>query len=67
MWAFIASFLYWLIAFAGFALLVSYLAGIWIDYMGRRADDRLAELLNETLERELAEYGASEGSDGRHA
>lgn len=35
MWAFIASFLYWLIAFAGFALLVAYLAGIWIDYTGR--------------------------------
>jgi hypothetical protein len=59
MWAFIASFIYWLIAFAGFALLVAYLAGIWIDYTDGRDDDGLTDRLNDTLERELAEYGAS--------
>lgn len=63
MWAFIASFFYWLIAFAGFALLVAYLAGIWIDYTDGRDDDRLTERLNDDLEREL--YGATEGNDGR--
>lgn len=65
MCAFIALILYWLIAFAGFALLVAYLAGIWIDYTDGRDDDRLTERLNDTLEREL--YGAAEGNDGRHA
>ena len=63
MWEFIALILYWLIAFAGFALLAAYLAGIWIDYTDGRDDDGLTDRLNETLERELAEYGAPEGSD----
>ena len=63
MWEFIASFLYWLIAFAGFALLGAYLAGIWIDYTDGRDDDGLTDRLNETLEREFSEYGAPEGSD----
>lgn len=31
-----------------------------------RSDDELTETLTEMLERELAEYGAPEGSDGRH-
>jgi len=66
MWEFIASFLYLLIAFAGFALLVAYLDGIWIDYTDGRDDDGLTDRLNETLERELAEYGASEGNDRLH-
>lgn len=63
MWAFVASFLYWLIAVAGFALLVAYLAGIWIDYTDGRDDDRLTERLTDDLEHEL--YGATEGNDGR--
>lgn len=67
MWAFIASFFYWLIAVAGFALLGVYLANLWIDYTDGRDDDGLTDRLNDTLDRELAEYGASEGSDGRHA
>ena len=65
MWAFIASFFYWLIAFAGLALLGVYLANLWIDYTDGRYDDGLTDRLNDTMERELSEYGASEGSDGR--
>lgn len=33
----------------------------------KRAEDDLTERLNDTLERDLSEYGASEGNDGRHA
>ena len=61
MWQLIASFTYWLIALSGFALLVAYLAGIWIDYTDGRDDDRLTERLSDDLEREL--YGAPEGAD----
>lgn len=31
-----------------------------------RSENELTETLSEMLERELAEYGAPEGSDGRH-
>lgn len=45
----------------------SYLASLWLDYADGHSESRLTDRLNETLERELSEYGASEGSDGRHA
>jgi hypothetical protein len=51
----------------GVAFLAFYLAGIWIDYTDGCDDDGLTDRFNDTLERELSEYGASEGSDGRHA
>lgn len=40
---------------------------LWFDYDEWRKDDRLTDDLSEMLERELAECGAPEGSDGRHA
>lgn len=60
MWFIIASLI-------GIAFLAFYLAGIWIDYTDGRDEDGLTHRLTDDLERELAEYGASEGSDGRHA
>jgi hypothetical protein len=60
MWVIIASLI-------GVAFLAFYLAGIWIDYTDGCDDDGLTDRFNDTLERELSEYGASEGSDGRHA
>lgn len=74
MWAFIASFLYWVIALTGIAALYIVVGAVvarlflkWLDYADGHSESRLTDRLNDTLERELAEYGASEGNDGRHA
>lgn len=60
MWFIIASLI-------GIAFLAFYLAGMWLDYADGHSESRLTDRLNDTLERELSEYGASEGSDGRRA
>lgn len=74
MWAFIASFFYWLIALTGITALYIVVGAVvarlflrWLDYLDGHSESRLTDRLNDTPERELSEYVASEGSDGRPA
>lgn len=43
-----------------------HLSSKWIDYADGHSESRLTDRLNDTLERELAEYGASEGNNRLH-
>lgn len=76
MWAFIASFLYWLIAVAGISSLAFLLACIFMKGATRldeeaEEEDRITRELIEAMDADLFvdldEYGALEGAHGRKA
>ena len=59
MWAFIASFIYWLIAVAGIGSFAFLLACVFMKGASRLEreageEDRITRLLTEAMERELA-------------